>query len=235
MGVGTAVKAPVIALFDIDETLVHTGGAGARSWTYAFQRLYGIPADIGRHSSIGETDPVVVRKTFQAVLNRDPDRDEMGRLFAQYQLHLSEDIRRSPGYRVLDGVEQTLMSLVDAGVTLGIVSGAMEGAARTKLTRGNLNRFFVFGGYGSDSSNRAALTQVALDKAALLHSDLLEPDETFVIGDTPHDIEAAKAVGAVAVAVASGKNSEDQLLAAGADHVLPSLTAPFPGLKPPIG
>lgn len=231
MELRSAAKAPVVALFDIDETLVHTGGAGARSWTYAFQTLYGIPADIGEHSSIGETDPVVARKTFQAVLRRGPDRDELGRLFAQYLLHLSDEIWRSPGYRVLDGVEQTLTSLVDAGVTLGIVSGAMEGAARTKLVRGNLNRFFVFGGYGSDSSNRAALTEVALDKAATLHRNLLEPEETFVVGDTPHDIEAAKAVGAVAVGVASGKYSEDQLRAVGADHVLPSLAAPFPGLQ----
>ena len=225
------MRAPLVALFDIDETLVHTGGSGARSWTYAFQKLYGISADIGRHSSVGETDPVVVRKTFQATLHRNPKPDELGRLFAHYLLHLSKDIRRSPGYRVLDGVEETLRKLVGAGVTLGIVSGAMEGAARTKLARGDLNRFFVFGGYGSDSQDRAALTRVALDKAACLHNVLLEPDDTFVIGDTPHDVEAAKAVGAVAVAVASGRASEDELHAAGADHVLPTLAAPFPSLR----
>lgn len=223
------MKAPLVALFDIDGTLVHTGGSGARSWTYAFHKLYGISADIGQHSSVGETDPVVVRKTFQEVLHRDPKPDELGRLYAHYLLHLSEDIRRSPGYRVLEGVEQTLMKLVGAGVTLGIVSGAMEGAARTKLARGDLNRFFVFGGYGSDSQDRSALTRVALDKAARLHNDLLEPEDTFVIGDTPLDVKAAKAVGAVAVAVASGTASEDELDAAGADHVLPTLTAPFPG------
>jgi phosphoglycolate phosphatase len=225
-----AVKAPAVALFDIDETLVHTGGSGARSWKHAFQELHGVHADIGQHSSVGETDPVVAVKTFQAVLHRNPNRDDLGRLFAHYLLHLSEDIHRSPGYRVLDGVEETLMKLAEAGVTLGLVSGAMEGAARTKLTRANLNRFFVFGGYGSDSSNRAALTQVALDKAALLHRDLLAPDESFVIGDTPRDVDAAKAVGAVAVGVASGRDSEDELRAAGADYVLPSLAAPFPGI-----
>jgi phosphoglycolate phosphatase len=224
------VKAPVVALFDIDETLVHTGGSGARSWTYAFQKLHAVTIDISQHTSVGETDPVVARKTFRAVLHRNPSRDELGRLFAQYLLHLSEDILQSSGYRVLDGVEQTLTRLAEAGVTLGIVSGAMEGAARTKLTRANLNRFFVFGGYGSDSSNRAALTQVALEKAARLHRDLLEPDESYVIGDTPHDVEAAKAVGAVAVAVASGRDSAEELQAAGADYVLPSLAAPFPGL-----
>src|SRR6185437_9833270 len=62
---------PIAVLFDIDETLVHTGGAGARSWAWAFDQLYGVPADIGQHTSAGETDPQVGRETFRAVLHRD--------------------------------------------------------------------------------------------------------------------------------------------------------------------
>ena len=92
-----------VVLFDIDETLVHTGGAGARSWAWAFDQLYGIPADIGAHTSAGETDPQVASKTFSAVLHRDPSHDELSRLYAKYLWHLAEDIWTSPGYRVLDG------------------------------------------------------------------------------------------------------------------------------------
>jgi phosphoglycolate phosphatase len=218
---------PVVVLFDVDETLVHTGGSGARSWKVAFDKLYGIPADIGEHSSAGETDPQVARATFKGVLGRDPSDDELGRIYAQYLLHLAEDIWISEQYRVLPGAQDTLIALGQDGVTLGIVSGAMEGAARTKLMPANLNRFFIFGGYGSDSPDRGELTRLAIGKAARLH-DGLRPAQVFVVGDTPHDIEATKAAGGVSVGVASGKYSVDELRAADADHVLPSLEAAFP-------
>jgi phosphoglycolate phosphatase-like HAD superfamily hydrolase len=223
------VRRPVVVLFDVDETLVHTGGSGARSWNAAFQKLYGLPADIGEHSSAGETDPQVARATSRGVLGRDPSENELGKLYAQYLLHLAEDIWTSEQYRVLPGAEQTLAQLVAAGVTLGLVSGAMEGAARTKLMPANLNRFFVFGGYGSDSPDRAELTTLAIDKAARLHAEL-SPAQVFVVGDTPHDLDAAKAAGAVSVGVASGRYSTDELVAGGGAHVLGSLEEPFPGL-----
>lgn len=219
---------PALVLFDIDGTLIDSGGAGARSWKHAFDKLYGIPADIGSHTSAGETDPVVARKTFVGALGRDPTEQELARLFAVYLLRLSEEVRKSEGYRVLEGVEDLLLMLSDAGTMLGIVSGAMEGAARVKLSRADLNKYFVFGGYGTDSDDRARLTQAAIDKAQMLHGHDVSPDRVFVVGDTPLDVEAAKAVGAVSVGVASGKFSEDQLRAAGAAHVLRSLAAPFP-------
>jgi phosphoglycolate phosphatase len=223
------VTAPVAVLFDIDETLVHTGGAGARSWKAAFDKLHGIPADIGEHSSAGETDPQVARETFNGVLGRDPSEDELGRLYAQYLLHLADDIWVSEQYRVLAGAEQTLVRLGEAGVMLGLVSGAMEGAARTKLMPANLNRFFIFGGYGSDSPDRAELTRLAIGKATRLH-ERLTADQVYVVGDTPRDMEATKAAGAVSVGVASGHYSVQELETAGGVHVLGSLEEPFPGL-----
>jgi len=223
------VTKPVAVLFDVDETLVHTGGAGAKSWKAAFDKLYGIPADIGQHTSAGETDPEVSTETFQGVLHRDPTPDELGRLYAQYLLSLAEEIWASQEYRVLPGAERTLVQLGEAGVTLGLVSGAMEGAARTKLMPGNLNRFFVFGAYGSDSPDRAELTELAIAKATRLHAGLTA-GQVFVVGDTPRDIEAAQAAGAVSVGVATGHYSTTELQAAGADHVLGSLEETFPGL-----
>ena len=220
---------PLVVLFDVDETLVHTGGSGARSWNAAFTKLYDTPADIGEHSSAGETDPQVARETFKGVLHRDPSDDELAKIYAQYLLSLAEDIWTSKDYRVLPGAEQTLVRLGEAGVILGLVSGAMEGAARTKLMPANLNRFFIFGAYGSDSADRAELTGLAIKKAARLHDKLAAAD-VYVVGDTPRDIEAAKAEGAVSVGVASGHYSTDELAAAGGDHVLGSLEGTFPGL-----
>ncbi len=219
---------PTLALFDIDGTLIASGGAGARAWRYAFDTLYGVPADITSFSESGDTDPVVARRTFAATLGRQATEDELGRLFAAYLQRLAEEVQESDGYLVLEGVEDLLAKLADAGTLLGIVSGAMEGAARVKLSRANLNRFFVFGGYGSDSDDRAKLTQAAIDKAAMMHDHVLDPSRIFVVGDTPRDVAAAKAVGAVSVAVASGLYSVDQLRGSGADHVLESLASPFP-------
>jgi phosphoglycolate phosphatase len=223
------VTKPGAVLFDVDETLVHTGGSGARSWNAAFQKLYDLPADIGKHTSAGETDPQVARETFVGVLGREPEQDELDRLYAQYLLHLADDIGKAPGYRVLPGAVDTLQALIGAGVTLGIVSGAMEGAARTKLIPGDLNRYFILGTYGSDSPDRAELTKLGVAKLIRLH-DRLTPDQVFVVGDTPRDIEAAHAAGAVSVGVATGHYSVDELAGAGAAHVLTSLEETFPGL-----
>ena len=223
------ISKPVVVLFDVDETLVHTGGSGARSWKVAFDKLYGIPADIGQHTSAGETDPEVARETFREVLGREPSDDELDRIYVQYLLNLSADILVSEGYRMLPGADMCLASLGEAGVLLGLVSGAMEGAARTKLIPANLNRFFLFGAYGSDSPDRAELTGLAIEKAGRLHTQLT-PAQVSVVGDTPRDIDAARKAGAVSVGVATGKYSVADLSEAGADHVLSSLTEPFPGM-----
>lgn len=226
----TGRRPPKAVLFDVDETLIHTGAAGAKSWMRAFEQLHGIPADIGEHTSAGETDPQVARATFRAVLDREPTLDELSRLYAAYLRHLAGEIWASESYLVLPGAQETLVRLGDAGVVLGLVSGAMEGAARTKLVPGNLNRFFVFGAYGSDSPDRAELTQIGIARASSLHGRQLDPDEVYVVGDTPLDIAAAKKGGAVAVGVASGHYPAEQLAKAEADFVLASLEETFPGL-----
>ena len=163
------------------------------------------------------------------MLGREPVGDELDPLYARYLLHMSDDIWDSPQYRMLPGADEVLQRLVDAGVILGIVSGAMEGAARTKLMPAKLNRFFLFGAYGSDSPDRPELTRIAIEKAAHLHVDLSATD-VFVVGDTPLDIAAAHAAGAVSVGVATGKYSKAELESAGAMHVLGSLEDPFPGI-----
>ncbi|MET8965878.1 HAD family hydrolase [Streptomyces sp. NPDC004074] len=221
---------PIAVLFDIDETLVHTGGSGARSWTWAFDRLYGVVADIGEHTSAGETDPQVGRETFRAVIGREPSCDELGRLYTAYLCHLAEDIWNSKDYRVLDGVEETLGRMADAGVTLGLLSGAMEGAARIKMEPGKLGRYFVFGAYGSDSPDRDDIARLAITKAARLHGRELSRSEVYIVGDTPRDIDAAIKANATPIGVASGRYTVPELRATKAEHVLTSLTEPFPDL-----
>src|SRR6266480_3481366 len=113
----------VAVLFDIDGTLLITGGAGAASWRLAFDELYGIPADIGQFTDVGMTDPAVGRKTFEAVMRREPERREFTRLLERRLHYLHQTVEGSDGYRVLPGVEELLPKLIDHGFLLGLVTG----------------------------------------------------------------------------------------------------------------
>lgn len=217
-------------LFDIDGTLITTGGAGAVAWRMAFEDLYGIPADIGMFSDAGMTDPEVGRRTFVAVLDREPTPRELATLLARRLSHLPGAVYESPRYRVLDGVDELLPRLADAGYLLGLTTGGTDSAAHIKLARANLARWFSFGGYGSDSTDRTELTLTAIRRAGMLVGMEIAPGNVLVVGDTPKDVEAARGAGAIPVAVASGHYSVDELRATGADHVLESLRDPLPGV-----
>jgi phosphoglycolate phosphatase-like HAD superfamily hydrolase len=215
-------------LFDIDGTLIITGGAGARSWRLAFDELYGIPADIGQFTDIGMTDPDVGRKTFEAVLGRKPERHEFARLLERRLHYLRRTVTESERYRVLPGVEDLLLGLVDEGYLLGLITGNLEAAAHIKLHRARLNRFFSFGGYGSDSNDRAEITRIALRRGSLVYGEHLGLDRCLVIGDTPHDVAGAHAAGVACVGVATHKYNSAQLAEAKADWVIESFEDGLP-------
>lgn len=221
---------PLAILFDIDGTLITTGGAGAVAWRMAFDELYGIPADIGQFSDAGMTDPEVGFKTFRAVLGRDPTPRELTRVMAMRLKYLPQAVAESPGYKVLDGVEELLPELADAGYLLGLTTGGTDSAAHIKLAHANLARWFPVGGYGSDSQNRTELTQCAIRRSATLLGMDLDPRRVLVVGDTPLDIAAAHGAHAIGVGVASGHYSEEDLETAGADYVLGSLREPLPAV-----
>ena len=219
---------PKIVLFDIDGTLVTTGGASGRAWARAFFEHFGMEADITKFSEVGMTDPDVARQTFRGTLGREAGDDDLATLIMGYVMALPDEIEASEGYRVYAGVQDTLELLAKSGTLLGLVTGNIEGAAHIKIMRGGLNRYFAFGGYGSDSADRGELTRKAIDRASMIHGHEVDPAGVFVVGDTPRDVDAAKYAGAVSVAVATGEYSEQQLHDAGADHVLGSLASPFP-------
>jgi phosphoglycolate phosphatase len=224
------VEKPLAILFDIDGTLISSGGAGAESWRRAFNELYGIPADIGEFTDAGMTDPEVGRLTFVNVIGHEPTAEEMATLMARRQAALPAAVAESKGYEVLPGVEKTLRRLSEAGFLLGLTTGGTEAAAHTKLERGGLNPFFSFGGYGSDSPDRTVLTRRAIERAGEILKRPLDPKRVLVVGDTPFDLDAAHAAGAVAVGVATGRHSEDDLRRAGADYVLGTLEEELPGV-----
>ena len=219
---------PRVLLFDIDGTLVSTGGAGAVAWRQAFEELHGIPADIGRFTDAGMTDPDVGALTFEAVLGREPTPHELALLLQRRLEHLPEAVAQSAGYKVLPGVAERLRELSHEGHLLGLITGNGDGAAFVKLSRGDLMRWFTFGAYATAGVDRTGIVRRAVERGEALLGRDLPNEDVFVIGDTPLDIEAAHAAGCSAIAVATGHYDMAALRAAGADHVLETLEEQLP-------
>ena len=131
----------------------------------------------------------------------------------------------------MPNVEPLLDELIDQGVLLGLVTGNVEAAAHIKLARANLNRFFSFGGYGSDSPDRGELTKKALERGGVVFGTELDRSRCFSIGDTPRDIDAGHFAGIEVTGVATGKYTVEQLREAGADAAIGSFEDRLPLLK----
>jgi phosphoglycolate phosphatase-like HAD superfamily hydrolase len=150
-------------------------------------------------------------------------------LLLERRLHyLQQTVADSKDYRVLAGVAELLPQLIEDGYLLGLVTGNVEAAAHIKLHREKLNRFFSFGGYGSDSTNRGEVTKTALKRTTLVYGEPISAAQAIAVGDTPHDIEGAHAAGIACIAVASHNYTTDQLRNAGADYAIASLTDGLP-------
>jgi phosphoglycolate phosphatase len=215
-------------LFDIDGTLISTGGASDRAWKRAFEELHGVDVDVPAVTGKGVPDPEVGRVVFKSAIGREPTEEEAEALMRRRLDHLPEEVDNSPGFVVQDGVVELLDKLIDAGMMLGLTTGNVEEAAHIKLSRANLNRFFSFGGYGSDSPDRTELTKKALERGRLVSGRTLDPEECFSCGDTPRDVEAGHGAGIRVVGVATGEYTVDELLEAGADAAVKSLREGLP-------
>jgi phosphoglycolate phosphatase len=216
-------------LFDIDGTLLVTGGAGAVAWQRAFRELQGIDANIEEHTHAGMTDPEIAEIVFREVIGRDGSEAERAEAIAGYLGHLEDAVNESSGYRVMPGIKELLPRLVERDVPLGLVTGNIEAAAQIKLARADLNRFFAFGGYGSDSRDRTELTRKAVERGGTVAGSPLDPAATIAVGDTPRDVKAGHGAGIRVVGVATGSYSTEELAAAGADWAIPDVSE-FPSL-----
>lgn len=215
-------------LFDIDGTLLYTGGAGAVAWQRAFEQLHGIEANIEEHTHAGMTDPEIATIVFGEVMGREGSAEERAAAIACYLGHLDDAVAESKGYEVKPGIEELLPRLAAEGVLLGIVTGNVEAAAHLKLARGGLNRYFAFGGYGSDSSDRTELTRRGIERGGTVAGAPLDLAATITVGDTPRDVAAGHGAGIEVVGVATGRYSVDELRDAGADWAIPNVSSGFP-------
>ena len=219
-----------VYLFDIDGTLVSAGGAGRRAFERAVvERCGPMNGALEGLRLDGLTDRLIVRKAME-LLGRPFDDGFCDALIGAYVAHLRTEIH-GPGYAVLPGVVATLERLRAQGALLGLCTGNVEEGARLKLGRGGLDGYFDWGasavfGFAHDGEEREKLVHAALRRAAARLGRAVRAGEALVIGDTPRDVDAAHHAGCPVLGVATGRFSEGELRACGADHVVASLEHP---------
>jgi phosphoglycolate phosphatase len=220
------VNAKHLILFDIDGTLVLTGRAGMRAMNRACEETVGHANALNGVAVAGRTDWIILHDVMaNHGLSLDEVRlDELRRL---YLTHLAEEILL-PGEGVKDvmpGIRELLGRLHGrSDVALGLLTGNFEAGARIKLEYFDLWKYFPVGAFGGDSADRNELVPVALRRAREGGIADLPASRVLVVGDTPHDVACAHAVGAVAVAVATGGYDVARLRETGADYVFKDLS-----------
>lgn len=218
----------IIALFDIDGTLLRAGGAGRRAVELALgEVLDELDGEVSLQSVefAGRTDPWIVRAALMQY-GVDADDDLIHEVLQRYVAHLPRELERADAFEVLPGVLALLSELSDReDLVLGLGTGNTEPAAYAKLARGGLDSFFPFGGFGSDHAERPEVLRTALHRGLERTGVQMEDARVVVIGDTPHDVVAARAIGARCVAVSTGSYEPSALEAAGASVVVSDLRA----------
>jgi phosphoglycolate phosphatase len=216
----------VLYLFDIDGTLIGGDGAGRRAFEQACRDVLGVEWALNGLRLDGMTDPLILDHVFTTHLGRAATAAESAEVLTTYLKHLAPEVAASESYRVHDAVIEVLDLLESRASIIGLATGNLAEGARIKLERSDLWRRFPFGGFGSDASERAELVRVGIERGHAHAPHLgrrLQREEVVVIGDTPRDVAAAHAAGAVAIGVATGRFSVDELHACGADAAYPTL------------
>ncbi len=214
-------------LFDIDGTLIDSGGAGTRSLDLAFEDIFAVPEAFRSISLAGKTDMQILKEGLK--LHRiDHDTNNLNgavpAFFETYIAHLRNVIDTKKGH-IKPGVKKALEVLKsESGCILGLLTGNIEEGARIKLRAFGLDSYFQTGAFGDDSENRNELLPVAVDKLYKHTSLKVGFSDCVVIGDTPSDIDCSKPYGALAVAVATGPYESKILADAGADLVFEDLS-----------
>lgn len=214
-----------VLLFDIDGTLVLTGGAGRRAMVGAFANLHGKDDVFEGTSFAGMTDRAIARHGLSDVLSEITAAD-IDRALDAYLGLLEIELSRADNYRVLPGVTKLLESLQGVpDVAIGLGTGNVRRGAYAKLARGGLDASFTFGGFGCDAEDRVELLRAGARRGAELLGATLESCRVVVIGDTPKDVAAAQGLGATCVGVGTGGFTPEQLRACGAPHAFATLEA----------
>lgn len=219
-----------VVLFDIDGTLLSTGGAGQRAMERALHTAFGFDDRECDVPAAGRTDRAITLDLFRLHNVADEPANRI-RFWQAYLRHLPETLGELNG-RVLPGIVQILDILVQRGDTsLGLLTGNLRQGALLKLRHYGLDHHFQFGGFGDEHLDRDDVARLALVEACRHLDRDVSPDCISVVGDTPSDIRCARAIGARAVAVATGLFSREVLQQSQPDCLLDDFTDPSAWLQ----
>jgi phosphoglycolate phosphatase len=215
-------------MFDVDGTLVTSCGAGRRAVERAFEVRFGSREYVS-FSFAGMTDKAIVRDAFQAMGRTFSSQEEQDReiqaVLDFYLTILTEEVKRSPGLRIHDGI-LAAMEMAEAHrdrVALGLGTGNVQRGAEIKLGAVGIYDRFTFGGFADDSIVRSELLMAGARRGARVLGRPYEDCRVVVIGDTPRDVAAAKAIGAESIAVATGMHAVPELEACSPTYVFETL------------
>jgi phosphoglycolate phosphatase-like HAD superfamily hydrolase len=222
---------PTVLLFDVDGTLVSTAGVGRRALERAFEARYGRTAILRDVQLDGMTDRAIVRAGLSA-LGQTVEPSLVDAILADYLPLLEAEIACAPGFGLHRGVTGILDAVcARSKVTVGLGTGNIRPGATAKLGALGILHRFGFGGFGCDHEERAEILRIGAARGAALLGTTSGACRVVVIGDTPRDVEAARAIGAVSVGVASARFGRDELMKSGATHAFDDLTdAALPGI-----
>ncbi len=211
-------------LFDIDGTLLLSGGAGSRVINAIFHERYGAAGVMDSVSPGGKTDEMILQEcAVNASLGRELNAEEMETLLEEYIPRLRDELQVSEKFRLMPHVEECMEFLGKEVPMMGIATGNVAKAAAVKLARAGLAGHFRFGGYGCDSPVRSELVAKAVSRGRAIVGEPIAAEQFIVVGDTLRDIEAARACGLRVIAVATGNVTATELAAANPDAVFATL------------
>jgi len=214
-----------ILLFDIDGTLLLSGGAGRRGMEKAFEDTFEVPAALDGLTLSGMTDPLIFKNA--CVKHNLPYSDEKHEAFkTAYLENLPKEILKPGSNKIaMPGVHELISKLSSMdGIQLGLLTGNYRKGAEIKLDHFNLNHYFGFGAFGDDNMDRNKLLPYAIERFKKMNGNSSNENEVWVIGDTPKDIECARPHDAIAVAVATGEYSSEHLAEAKPDFLFNDLS-----------
>lgn len=224
------MPAAKLLLFDIDGTLINTGGVGRAAFHRAFQNIFNVTIVTDAPKRVpfaGRTDPQILADLLEVLPIESNHWEEKHSLFLEdYFATLKELLDPPPPEAGTIGQVESLLPQLAArdDITLGLLTGNFERGARIKLAPFDLNRWFATGGFGSDATDRPTIAKIAAEKIAAHAGVSAPPERTVVIGDTVLDIECAKANGFRSVGIGQNETERYQLSEAGADRVIDSFT-----------
>jgi phosphoglycolate phosphatase len=217
---------PTLYLFDIDGTILLTGGAGRRSFERAFAEVTGRPDALRAVSFGGMTDKGIARAGLEAA-GIDVSDERVEQLFEAYLAALADELLSTPKYTIMPGVHDVLAKLARlTNVAIGLGTGNLKRGAEAKLRHGKLWEQFSFGGFGCDHEHRGELLRAGAVRGAQQLGVPLADCRIVVIGDTVRDVDAAHEIGAECIGVETGGVEASVLRARGAHAVYRDLTDP---------